>query len=119
MRLLGGVSIDRSAPQGTVAQVAQVFRDRSEFVLVVPVEGTRGWAERWKSGFYNIAKQAEVPIVLGRLDWKTHTASLSESLWPSDDVRADMDRIRAFYEGVVAKYPENFSPVRIKEEEAQ
>jgi len=119
MRAVGGVSIDRSAPQGTVAQVAQAFRDQSEFVLAIPAEGTRGRADRWKSGFYHIAKRAEVPIVLGRLDWNDHVATLSDPIWPSDDVRADMDKIRAYYDGVGAKCPENYGPVRIKEEDAE
>ena len=118
MRALGGVPIDRSAPQGTVAQVAQEFRDRDVFVLAIPAEGTRGLAKGWKSGFYNIAKQAGVPIVMGRLDWKDHVATLSEPLWPSGDVHADMDKIRAYYDGASAKYPEQFSPIHIREEDA-
>lgn len=118
MRLLGGVSIDRSAPQGTVTQVAQFFQHRDEFVLLVPTEGTRSRAEYWKSGFYYIAKKAEVPLVLGRLDWGPKIGRLDEPLWPTDDVVADMDKVRAYYEGATAKFPEDFGPVRIKEEDA-
>lgn len=118
MRLLGGVSVDRSAPQGTVTQVAEAFRGRDEFVLLIPAEGTRSRAEYWKSGFYYIAKQAEVPLVLGRLDWGPKTGMLDEPLWPSDDVLADMDRVRAFYDGTTAKFPKKFGPIRIKEEAA-
>lgn len=118
MRLLGGVPVDRSAPQGTVAQVAKAFEGREEFVLLIPTEGTRSRAEYWKSGFYYIAKAAGVPIVLGRMDWGDKVGMLDEPLWPSDDLVADMDRVRAYYDGAQAKYPEKFGPVRVKEEDA-
>ncbi len=118
MRLLGGVSVDRSAPQGTVAQVAKAFEGREEFVLLIPTEGTRSRAEYWKSGFYYIAKAAEVPLVLGRMDWGDKVGTIEQPIWPSDDLVADMDRIREFYDGAQAMYPEKFGPVRVKEEDA-
>ena len=61
MRFLGGIPIDRRAPQGMVGQVADAFRNSEKLVIVVPPEGTRGRAEYWKSGFYWMAKEAGVP----------------------------------------------------------
>lgn len=118
MRWMGGVPIDRRAAHGTVAQAAKAFADHDEFILLIPPEGTRSRAEYWKSGFYHIAVAAEVPLLLGFLDWSTHRGGVSEPLWPSGDIRSDMDRIREFYRPFRAKHPECFGPIRLREEEA-
>ena len=36
---------------------------------------------------------------------------------PSDDVRADMDKIRAFYADKVARYPDQAGEIRLHEED--
>lgn len=72
MRRLGGVAIDRSAPGGMVASLANEFSVRDQLALLVPAEGTRSRTEYWKSGFYRIAEQAQVPIVLAFVDRHTH-----------------------------------------------
>ena len=117
MRFLGGIPIDRRAPQGMVGQVADAFRNSEKLVIVVPPEGTRGRAEYWKSGFYWMAKEAGVPIVTGVLDYKEKRGGFGPGIYPSDDIKADMDKFRAFYKGRTAKFPECFGPVRLKEEE--
>ena len=63
MRGLGGVPVNRASPHNLVAQMADVFSSRSSFLLVVPTEATRARTEHWKSGFYQIARRAEVPII--------------------------------------------------------
>ncbi len=117
MRWMGGLPIDRRAAHGVVQEVVAAFQNQDELELVIPPEGTRGRAEYWKSGFYHIALAAHVPIVLGRLDWATHIGSLSEPFYPTGDVRADMDFIRAHYAGVTALHPDRFGPIRLKEED--
>ena len=63
--------------------------------MVAP-EGTRGSAPHWKSGFYRIAYEAQVPLVLSFLDWGEHRVGIGPAFVPSGDVRRDMDRVRAF-----------------------
>ncbi len=84
--------------------------------LAVPVEGTRGYVPHWKSGFYPIARTAGVPIVLGYLDYARRRGGFGPALYPTGDIRHDMDRIRAFYADKVGKYPDRFGAVRLKEE---
>ena len=83
--------------------------------MITP-EGTRGESEFWKSGFYRIAQAAGVPILLARDDWETKDAELGAWVHPSGNVKADMDRIRSFYAGVVGRHPERQGPMRMKEE---
>jgi 1-acyl-sn-glycerol-3-phosphate acyltransferase len=119
MRRLGGVAIDRSAPGGMVTSLAKEFVDRDRLVLVVPAEGTRSRTEHWKSGFYRIAEQSDVPIVCAFVDRRTRTGGFGPVITPSGDLTADMDRIRAFYAGKEGLKPGRFGPIRLKEEEAQ
>lgn len=115
-RRLGGLPVDRRAPQGLVQQVADTLRAADKLVIAVPPSGTRSRAERWKSGFYWIAHTAQVPIVCGYLDFATRRASLGLTFVPTGDVRADMERVRAFYEGVRGKFPAQETPILLKEE---
>jgi 1-acyl-sn-glycerol-3-phosphate acyltransferase len=116
-RWLGGIPIDRRSRNGVVAQMAVVFEESDRLALAIPVEGTREYREYWKSGFYYIAKQTGVPIVLTVLDWSRKEGGFGPTIWPSDDLSVDMDPVRAFYEGRRGKYDGQFSRVRLREEE--
>jgi 1-acyl-sn-glycerol-3-phosphate acyltransferase len=117
LKWLGGVSVDRSNPNGLVAQVAERFRSEERLVLMVPAEGTRGQRPYWKSGFYWMASEAQVPVVLGYLDYPRRWAGFGPVVFPSGDVRADMDRVRAFYADKVGKHPELQSRIRLAAED--
>jgi 1-acyl-sn-glycerol-3-phosphate acyltransferase len=118
MRRLGAVAINRERSTNMVdAMIAEMNR-RDELVLCIPPEGTRGRAEHWKSGFYRIALGAKVPVVPGYLDFKRKRAGLGPPIEMTGDVRADMDRIRAFYaeRAPTAHDPSGFGPIRLREE---
>jgi 1-acyl-sn-glycerol-3-phosphate acyltransferase len=118
MRRLGGIAVDRRAPQNLVQQVAERFAQSDELVLAVPPEGTRKKVEYWKSGFYQIARGARVPVVLGFLDFERKVGGLGPVLMPTQDARADMDRIRAYYRDIRGKRPTLESTPRLREEDA-
>ena len=120
LRKLGAVAIDRTHKSGVVDQMVEKFRERDELVLVVPPEGTRARSEYWKSGFYHIAVGAGVPVVPGYLDFARKRAGLAKAIPMTGDVRADMDKIRAFYaaQKAVAYDPSKVGPIRLREEES-
>ncbi|MEE4661923.1 MAG: lysophospholipid acyltransferase family protein [Halieaceae bacterium] len=117
MRRLGGIPIDRSSAGNVVSNMTAAFAEKDELLLAVPTEGTRARVAYWKSGFYFIARQAGVPIVPSYLDFSLRRAGFGEPFSVSGDVHRDMAYLRAFYEPMVGKFPENFGPVRIREEE--
>lgn len=118
MRALGGVPIERSKRSNVVQDVAARFSQVDRLFLVVPPSGTRSRAPHWKSGFYHIAHAAGVPILCTFLDYGRKVAGVGPALMATGDVRADMDKIRAFYGPIQGKYPENMTPVRLAEEDA-
>lgn len=118
MKALGGVPVRRDRRQNLVKSLAAVFDDHDALALVVPAEGTRGHVDQWKSGFYHIAREADVPIVLSFLDYERKVGGFGPAFRPTGDVRADMDRIRAFYADKQGKFPERFGEIRLAEESA-
>lgn len=119
MRSLGGISVDRSERGNTVEQLIEVLNRAERMLLTVPVAGTRSRQEYWRSGFYHIALGAKVPILFGYLDYATQVSGIGGPLYPTGDVRRDMDEIRAFYEARApkGKFPANVSRIRLKIED--
>lgn len=109
IRWLGGIPIDRSHSSDVVAQMVQVFKERAKLTMVLAPEGTRKKVTYWKSGFYHIARGANVPIVLAFLDYLRKAGGIGPVFNPTGDIEADMEYIRAFYATVTGKYPENQS----------
>lgn len=116
MRSLGGIAVDRSKATGMVEQVSAAIGQMPKISLVVPPSGTRARTDYWKSGFYYIAKSANVPLICGYLDYEKKTAGLGPVLSVSSSVKDDMDRLRIFYKDKVGKYPALSSAIRLKEE---
>lgn len=116
MRRLGGIAVDREHPGTLVADLASRARSGEPFALVIAPEGTRAKGTRWKSGFYRVAREAGVPIVLAFVDGPTRTGGFGPTVVPSGDVRADMDLVRAFYADKRGVRPERVTRPRLREE---
>jgi len=116
LRKLGGIPVDRRAPQSLVIQMAEQFKKRNDLILAISPEGTRRKTALWKSGFYHIATESRVPIGLGYLDYGRKLCGVGMFVNPSGKVKEDMDTIRAFYRGTRGKHPELESEPRLREE---
>lgn len=97
LRKLGGHPVDRSAPGGIVDQTAAEIRDAERMWFVLAPEGTRRRVERWKPGFWRIARQAGVPVFCAAFDYPGRRIVLDQLFEPGDDYEADMAHIRALY----------------------
>ena len=102
-KFLGGIPIDRSRANSVVAQSIEQFGKNETLVLTVPPAGTRKRVMYWKSGFYHIANGAQVPIVLGFLDYRRKLGGIGPLIQPSGDMEADMVVIRNFYSDITGK----------------
>ena len=67
---------------------------------MVPPEGTRGRTRHWRTGFYFIAQQADVPIILAYMDYRIKVSRLGPVFTPTGDVEADLAVIKRFYAGI-------------------
>lgn len=116
MKWLGAVPVDRRAPLGQVAQIVERMNESGGMFLAIAPEGTRALSDCWKSGFYRMAEGAKVPIVCGFLDYERKVGGLGPTFVPSGDIVKDMDRIRAFYQGIRGHKPDQFGTPRLREE---
>ena len=103
---LGGIPIDRSRSNHVVEQMVDKFRETDTLILTIPPSGTRKMVRKWKSGFYHIAAGANVPVVLGFLDFKRKTGGVGPVIDITGDMEQDMQCIKAFYSDIEGKYPE-------------
>jgi len=117
MRWLGGIPVDRTSTHGVVDQIAEYFEQYDNLIIAVTPEGTRRKTDHWKSGFYHIAVQAQVPILLGFVDFAHKRAGTGFSFIPQGDLQADMDRIREFYQDMRGANPEQESNIILQEEQ--
>ncbi|MGH7638338.1 MAG: lysophospholipid acyltransferase family protein [Gemmatimonadaceae bacterium] len=97
MRRLGGIPIDRTNANAVVSSVVMQFENRRRMLLAIAPEGTRKPVERWRSGFYHIARGAGVPILPVALDWGTRTVRIGTLFSPTEDMVADIAELRAVF----------------------
>lgn len=97
MRRLGVIAVNRSAAHGVVEQAAAMIRDSARIWFAIAPEGTRKRVERWKTGFWKIAKAAEVPVLPVYFHYPERVIGVGELFHLGDSMAADMARIRAWY----------------------
>ncbi|MDH5507779.1 MAG: lysophospholipid acyltransferase family protein [Anaerolineae bacterium] len=113
-KALGGIPVNRKGKTNMVSQIAEQIRVRDQVIIGIAPEGTRSKSDHWKSGFYYIAQNAEVPIVLITLDYSRKSAVVGPSINPSGDIEADLQRMAAFFGQVTAKYPHEVGQVAFR-----
>lgn len=111
---LGAIAINRTPknpgeerPSMTEA-MANLFKENPELHVMVTPEGTRSLRTQWKTGFWYTAKMANVPILLGYLDYKNKVAGIGKIIYPTD-LETDMRTMMQFYKDITPCHPEKFS----------
>ena len=104
-RYCGGIPVHRSKSMGLVDQMVDVFNKSDRFILAVAPEGTRDRVTEWKRGFYHIAKNAGIPIVIAVLDGKHKTVRIGQVFHPTEDIETDIKMIQDYFAGVVGINP--------------
>ena len=100
MRWFGGTPVIRDTPQGAVADAAAMCAREGQMLLGIAPEGTRTRGVPWRSGFYNIAQAAQVPILPAAFDFARRSVRLFPLFEPTGNYEADLARLQALYEGV-------------------
>lgn len=104
LRKFGGVPVDRSAPGGIIDQMAGRIRESDRMWFVLSPEGTRRKVEKWKTGFWKIAHRAKVPVFGIAFDYPDRTIYLCEVFELTEDMAADIERIKATFVKYRGKY---------------
>ncbi|MCM1348865.1 MAG: lysophospholipid acyltransferase family protein [Firmicutes bacterium] len=109
-RALGGVPVARKHKGGSlVEQLVKRYKESDQLAIAITPEGTRSRTSNWHTGFLRIAYDANVPIVLGALDFGSKTVSIKETFTPTGNLEEDMRYVKNYYKPFVGKKPENFT----------
>ncbi len=114
LKWLGGIPVDRKRAKGFLDALVDEFRRRDWMWVAIAPEGTRSHTDHLRSGFYQIALAADVPIALGYIDYGTRTVGIDTYLRMTGDRDADMARIRDFYAGKRGRWPELAGDLRLR-----
>lgn len=108
-KAMGGIPVNRGKKNSLVDQLARRFASCSRFNLAITPEGTRKANPEWKKGFYYIALQAQVPIMLFGIDYPSKTITCTKAIMPSGDIEKDMRDIKRYFMQFTGRHPEYFS----------
>lgn len=106
---IGGIPVYRTKQTSMTTQLAEVARNSKTFHLTITPEGTRSLNPNWKKGFYYIALEADIPILLYAIDYERKYIQCIKTIKPSGEIEADMKVIKAYYKGFKGRHPEKFS----------
>ena len=104
-RYCGGVPVDRKKSTGLVEQMVKAANESKNFILTIAPEGTRHQVVEWKRGFYHIAKNAGIPIVMAVVDGRHRTVRIGQVFHPTGDMEEDMKTIKGYFDGIVGIHP--------------
>ena len=104
-RYCGGVPVDRKKSTGLVDQMVEASNRSEHFILTITPEGTRHQIVEWKRGFYHIAKNAGIPIVIAVVDGRHKTVRIGQVFHPTGNIEADMKTTQSFFAGTVGINP--------------
>lgn len=118
LRWVGGIAVDRKSPRGRVADMVARFavaraEDRFLWLGIAP-EGTRGYAPAWRTGFYQLAHAAGVPVGLGYIDYARRVIGVDEFIALGGDRDADMAAIALHLGPYRGRRPDCASPIRFE-----
>ena len=109
MKALGGIPIDRSKANNVVTQMIEIYDKADQLAVAIPPEGTRSKVRVWKTGFYNIAHGAGVPIAFGFLDYDRKVGGIGGVYTTTGDYDKDIEEIKAFYAEIIAKHEAKYN----------
>lgn len=110
-RALGGIPVPRRRPKGQSLTdvIIDKYRSSERLTLAITPEGTRSRNAHWHTGFLRIAREANVPLALGVLDFGNKHVIIDRIFEPTGDMEADMRAVKDFYAPYKGKYPEKFT----------
>ena len=116
LKIVGAIWVNRKKHNNLIKHSVDMLNSEKELILLVPAEGTRSAVDKWRLGFYHIAKESGLPILLAYLDYAKKEAGVGKILYPSDDFEKDMLEIEEFYKNITPKYPEKYNKRIFKRE---
>jgi 1-acyl-sn-glycerol-3-phosphate acyltransferase len=114
LRAIGGLPINRRERTGFVATMVEEMRRRDWLWIAVAPEGTRAHGDYLKSGFYQLALAADVPIGLGYIDYGRKQVGIDRYVRMTGNEEQDLQVLRDFYATIKPRKPANAGGIRFR-----
>lgn len=105
-KAVGGEPLDRTGGNNKVESIVSIFNRKEIFRLAMSPEGTRKKVKDWKSGFYYIAKKANIPIIPVAFDFENKKIIFNQPFYCSDSFENDYQFLKNIYHTIKGKIPE-------------
>jgi hypothetical protein len=99
LKWIGIIPVKRNSNNGLTVQAVEKIHSTDKIWIALAPEGTRKRAEKIKSGFYWIAYQADIPIVMFSFDYKHKKVYCLGIMQPTGNYEADLEYILKQYQG--------------------
>ena len=109
-RAMGGIPVNRSTSKNMVQSIIDIFNEKDKFIFALSPEGTRKKVSKWKTGFYHVAKGANVPIVMATLDFENKQILINDPYYVTGDQKVDFEYFHNYFKEVKGKNPDQFDP---------
>ena len=106
----GGIPVYRNVKNDVVNQITELYNSKEKFVLGISPEGTRSKVDRWKTGFYHIAVNSKIPLLLLKMDYENKEIGIISEFHPRGNIIEDLDFIQSKFKDIKGKIPENYNP---------
>lgn len=106
-KALGGFPVKRGKNYNQVDQIVNYYNSRDTFSLSIAPEGTRKKVDKLKTGFYHIALQAKIPVIMMKFDAEHKEVVIKEPFYPTGDKEKDLNVVNTFFRGTKGINPEN------------
>lgn len=105
-RKLGGYPVDRSKTNNFVDAVCDIFNSKEAFSIAITPEGTRSYSPKWKTGFYHIARQLQIPVIMVAFDYPSKTVRVETPMMLTGDIDREIESMQSYYRTIKGKNPE-------------
>jgi 1-acyl-sn-glycerol-3-phosphate acyltransferase len=105
-KALGGYPVDRSKNNKFVDAVCDLYNSKDRFSICLTPEGTRSYAPVWKTGFWHIAHNLQIPIVMIAMNYQTKSIVIEKPFSTSDDIDSDISKMKDYFKNVPGYHPE-------------
>ena len=102
-KFLGGIPVDRSKNSNIVDEVVNLFDKNEIQILAIAPEGTRKRVKNWKSGFYYIALNSNLPILMVSFDYMKKEVVINDKFYPTGDINKDFIELEKKVSNVVLR----------------
>ncbi len=114
LRATGGVPVPCTGDASFMQRLLKLFKEKEDIYLTITPEGTRKKVTNWRTGFYRIASNLEIPVIMGFIDYQKREMGVGPVLHPTGNKDEDLQKVYDFYRNIGAQHPEKFAVPQTK-----